>query len=125
MPKTKENQYSAQRLNDGKHGHDGATFSSVESKVMHAASYPDTLIGRLYRGRYRRLLRSRYPFAIFYVVESNRIVVHAFPDLRQDPEKIRERFSESRIFALICLMEAIFVFNQIVFLGFFAWRCGA
>ena len=49
---------------------------------------------RLYRGRYRRLLIPRYPFGIFYVVESNRIVVHAVPDLRQDPEKIRERFSE-------------------------------
>ena len=46
------------------------------------------------RGRYRRLLIPRYPFGIFYVVESNRIVVHAVPDLRQDPEKIRERFSE-------------------------------
>ena len=34
------------------------------------------------------------PFGIFYVVESNRIVIHAVPDLRQDPEKIRERFSE-------------------------------
>ena len=34
------------------------------------------------------------PFGIFYVVESNRIVVHAVPDLRQDSEKIRERFSE-------------------------------
>jgi hypothetical protein len=36
----------------------------------------------------------KIPFGIFYVVESNRIVVHAFPDLRQDPKKIRERFSE-------------------------------
>ena len=52
------------------------------------------LIGRLYRGRYRRLLIPRYPFGIFYVVESNRIVIHAVPDLRQDPEKNRERFSE-------------------------------
>jgi toxin ParE1/3/4 len=52
------------------------------------------LIGRLYRDRYRRLLIPTYPFGIFYVVESNRIVVHAVPDLRQDPEKIRERFSE-------------------------------
>ena len=57
------------------------------------------LIGRLYRGRYRRLLIPRYPFGIFYVVESNSIVVHAVLDLRQDPKKIRERF---------------FVFDQIV-----------
>jgi hypothetical protein len=31
---------------------------------------------------------SRYPFGIFYVAESNRIVVHAILDLRRDPEKI-------------------------------------
>jgi plasmid stabilization system protein ParE len=52
------------------------------------------LIGRLYRSRYRRLLIPRYPFGIFYVVESNRIVIHAVLDLRQDPKKIRERFVE-------------------------------
>jgi hypothetical protein len=55
-------------------------------------------MGRLYRGRYRRLLTPRYPFGIFYVVESNRIVIHAVPDLRQDPEKIRSAFPTERIF---------------------------
>ena len=39
-------------------------------------------MGRLYRGRYRRLLIPRYPFGVFYVVESYRIVIHAVPDLR-------------------------------------------
>jgi hypothetical protein len=67
-------------------------LQDVQLRLEHLQKYP--LIGRLYRGRYRRLLIPRYPFGIFYVVESNRIVVHAFPDLRQDPEKIRERFSE-------------------------------
>ena len=43
---------------------------------------------------YRRLLIPRYPFGIFCVVESNGIFIHAAPDLRQDPEKIRERFAE-------------------------------
>src|SRR6516162_8975731 len=45
-------------------------------------------------GGRRRVLIPRYPFGIFYVAESNRIVIHAILDLRQDPEKIRERFSE-------------------------------
>jgi plasmid stabilization system protein ParE len=59
-------------------------LQDVELRLEQLQKFP--LIGRLYRGR--------YPFGIFYVVESNRIVVHAVPDLRQDPEKIRERFSE-------------------------------
>jgi hypothetical protein len=32
----------------------------------------------------------------------------------KDPEKIRERFSDRGYFTVICLMEAIFVLNQIV-----------
>jgi plasmid stabilization system protein ParE len=67
-------------------------LQDVQLRLEHLQKFP--LIGRLYRGRYRRLLIPRYPFGIFYVVESNRIVVHAVPDLRQDPEKIRERFFE-------------------------------
>jgi len=61
----------------------------VESRLEHLKSFP--LIGRLYRGRYRRLLIPRYPFGIFYVVESDRIVIHAIFDLRRSPEKLRER----------------------------------
>ena len=61
-------------------------------RLEHLKKFP--LIGRLYRGRYRRLLIPRYPFGIFYVVESNRIVIHAVSDLSQDPKNIRERFSE-------------------------------
>ena len=67
-------------------------LQEVELRLEHLKRFP--LIGQLYRGRYRRLLIPRYPFGIFYVVESNRIVIHAVPDLRQDSEKIRERFSE-------------------------------
>ena len=80
----------------------------VELRLEHLKKFP--LIGRLYRGRYRRLLIPRYPFGIFYVVESNRIVVHAFPDLRQDPKRSESAFSNRGYFTLTCLMEAIFVF---------------
>jgi plasmid stabilization system protein ParE len=66
------------------------------------------------RGRYRRLLIPRYPFGIFYVVESNRIVVHAVSDLRQDPERSESAFPNRGYFTLTCLVEAIFVFNSIV-----------
>jgi toxin ParE1/3/4 len=73
-------------------GRERVFLQDVELRLEHLQKFP--LVGRLYRGRYRRLLNPRYHFGSFYVVESNRIVVHAVPHLRQDPEKIRERFSE-------------------------------
>jgi plasmid stabilization system protein ParE len=65
-------------------------LQDVDLRLEHLKKFP--LIGGLYRGRYRRLLIPRYPFGIFYVVELNRIVIHAVLDLRQDPKKIQERF---------------------------------
>lgn len=49
-------------------------------------------VGKAYRGRYRRLLVPKYPFGIFYVVETDRIVIHGILDLRQDPTMIERRF---------------------------------
>jgi toxin ParE1/3/4 len=79
-------------VEEHRRGREQFFLQDVELRLEHLQKFP--LIGRLYRGRYRRLLIPRYPFGIFYVVESNRIVVHAVPDLRQDPEMIRERSSE-------------------------------
>ena len=79
-------------VEEHRRGREQFFLQDVELRLEHLKRFP--LIGPLYRGRYRRLLIPRYPFGIFYVVESNRIVIHAVPDLRQDPEKIRERFSE-------------------------------
>jgi toxin ParE1/3/4 len=70
-------------------GKEQSLLHDVESRLEQLASFP--LSGRLYRGRYRRLLIPRYPFGIFYVVESNRIVVHSIFDLRRSPEKLAER----------------------------------
>jgi toxin ParE1/3/4 len=49
-------------------------LEAIELRLEHLKRFP--LLGPLYRGRYRRLLIPRYPFGIFYVVESNRVVVH-------------------------------------------------
>jgi toxin ParE1/3/4 len=70
-------------------GKEQSFLRDVDSRLEHVKTFP--LIGRLYRGRYRRLLIPRYPFGIFYVVESNRIVIHSILDLRRSPENIRER----------------------------------
>ena len=51
-------------------------------------------IGRLYANNRRRFLVPNFPFGIFYSVEGNRILISAVLDLRQDPERIRERLDE-------------------------------
>ena len=38
-----------------------------------------------------RLLSKRFPYAIYYTVESETVFVWAVLDCRQDPDKIRER----------------------------------
>jgi plasmid stabilization system protein ParE len=48
-------------------------------------------IGRLYANNRRRFLVPNFPFGIFYSLEGNRIVISAVLDLRQDPDRIRER----------------------------------
>ena len=79
-------------VEEHRQGREQFFLQDVELRLEYLKRFP--LIGRLYRGRYRRLLIPRYPFGIFYVVESNRIVIHAVLDLREDPEKIRQRFPE-------------------------------
>ena len=72
-----------------RHGKELSFLRDLDSRLEHLKAFP--LIGRLYRGRYRRLLIPRYPFGVFYVVESNRIVIHSILDLRRSPENIRDR----------------------------------
>jgi hypothetical protein len=48
-------------------------------------------IGPLFHGKYCRLLVPRFPYGIFYTVESNRIVVAGVMYLRQNPEAILRR----------------------------------
>lgn len=49
------------------------------------------LIAPLHFESYRRLILRSFPYGVFYVVESDRLVVHAVMDLRQDPRILRKR----------------------------------
>ena len=40
---------------------------------------------------YRRLLVHGFPYGIFYMIESRRIIISGVMDLRQNPETIRKR----------------------------------
>ena len=49
----------------------------------------------VYGGRFRRLLVRGFSFGLFYTVAGERIFVAAVLDLRQDPERIRQRLGLS------------------------------
>lgn len=43
---------------------------------------------------YYKMLAKRFPFAIYYDIEAEEIVVHAILDTRQNPHSIESRLSE-------------------------------
>lgn len=47
-----------------------------------------------FRSPFRRKLVPRSPFAIYYTVESSRLIIHAVFDQRQNPRKILDRLAE-------------------------------
>ncbi len=101
-------------VEEHRQGREQFFLQDVELSLEHIRGFP--LIGRLYRGRYRRLLIPRYPFGIFYVAESNRIVIHAILDLRQDPESFESAFPNKEYSTLICLLAGLMRFgNQFSF----------
>jgi toxin ParE1/3/4 len=68
-------------------------LADLDKGLDYLRQYPR--VGKVHRGRYRRLLIPKYPFGIFYVVATDRFVVHAILDLRQDPKIIERRFRSS------------------------------
>lgn len=71
----------------------GVTFlQELELAYQYLQRHPG--IGRLYASDRKRFLVPNFPFGIFYTVTGNRIIISAVLDLRQDPERIRERLEE-------------------------------
>jgi plasmid stabilization system protein ParE len=60
-------------------------FSDIESLRLFAG------IHAVHFGRYHRLLSRRFPFAIYYRVESDELRVYAVLDCRRDPAWIGKR----------------------------------
>jgi len=50
-------------------------------------------IAPVYAGAYRRMLIRDFPYGIFYQVQPTRVIVVAILDLRQDPQRIRDKLS--------------------------------
>lgn len=64
-------------------------LAELEAGTRQISAFP--LSCRLHLDDYRRLVMPRFPYGVFYVIESDRIVIHAIMDLRQSTETIRRR----------------------------------
>ena len=64
----------------------------VDAKLEFIARHPNDC-PKMYKD-FRRGLISRFPFGIYYKIDSKRIVIFAVLDLRQDPERTQSRLTK-------------------------------
>ena len=60
-------------------------FAEIDTLKLNGGIHPK------YIGTYHRMLCRRFPYAIFYRVEADTVVVHAVLDCRSDPTQMRKR----------------------------------
>jgi hypothetical protein len=60
-------------------------FSDIDSLEFHAGIHP------IYFEKYHRLLSDKFPFAIYYRVENERVLVYSILDCRRDPAWTRDQ----------------------------------
>jgi len=61
-------------------------FSDIDSLLVYHGVHP------LFFIKYHRLLSKRFPFAIYYTIENEDIVIYAVLDCRKKPAWIKGRF---------------------------------
>lgn len=61
-------------------------FSDIDSLLIYAGIHP------IYFQRYYRMLSKRFPFAIYYRTDENKVMVYAVLDCRRNPAWVRKRF---------------------------------
>ena len=60
-------------------------FSDIDSLVINAGIHP------IFFEKYHRLLSMRFPFAVYYRIKEQTILVYAVLDCRKNPAWIREK----------------------------------
>ena len=60
-------------------------FSDIESLLIHAGIHPTYFLS------YYRMLSKRFPFAVYYRIDGNDVLVYAVLDCRKNPASIRSR----------------------------------
>ena len=79
--------YEAQQKGLGSYFLD-SLYSDIESLLLYGGLHQ-----YVYK-QYHRLLSRRFPFAVFYTLEEDKLFIHAVPDCRSDPAWVRERMRE-------------------------------
>jgi plasmid stabilization system protein ParE len=77
------------RYESRQEGRGDAFAQHLEEAFGRISTFPH--IAPLHFENYRRLVLTKFPFGIFYVVETNQVAIHAIMDLRQDPDLLRRR----------------------------------
>jgi len=62
-------------------------FADIDSLLIYHGVHP------VFFGKYHRMLCQRFPFAIYYRIENDTIVVYAILDCRKIPAWIKGRFA--------------------------------
>lgn len=65
-------------------------FADIDALVLKAGIHP------MHGGDYHRMLSKRFPFAVYYKIESDTAVVYAVLDCRRDPAWTRSRLQQAR-----------------------------
>jgi hypothetical protein len=64
-------------------------FSDIDSLIIYYGIHPK------FFGKYHRLLSRRFPFAVYYTVENQDIMVYAVLDCRSNPAWIAGRLEDN------------------------------
>lgn len=64
-------------------------FSDIDSLALYAGIHPE-IYG------FHRMLSKRFPYAVYYAVESDTAIVWRVLDLRQNPDRIRRKLKDRR-----------------------------
>ncbi len=62
-------------------------FSDIDSLIIY------NKIHEVVFGKFYRMLSRRFPFAVYYLVEGDEVIVHAVLDCRKSLARIRERLN--------------------------------
>ena len=81
--------YESRRIGTGLH-----FIRCVDAAIALVTRHPE--VGLIQFAKFRRVLISRFPFGIFYTIESETVIVHGVFHSSRDPNRIRKLLESER-----------------------------